>query len=335
MNPQVGVVLVDDNGMPDTLECLRSLSKQTYPHWFLVVVDNASAVDPCEEIRREHPGCDVIQLPANGVWTSGNNAGIRRCLKRHADFVVLLNNDTTLAPHLLERLVFAAQSSPQFEVIGPVIRGYSPRHAIQKEGFDFQRPDRPELIQRLRVSSEERAVPATTEVDVVNGCCMMATMNVFRHVGLIDERFFLVHEETDFCLRAKRAGFRCGVIGEALVWHKGSRPDVRDGRQWQRYDDARNLLFRLTKHSARPFPNRTRFRSLKVYGKHADAPREPGIDTGHPATADAVLDGIVDAFLRRFSPRQPEKRPMVRWVHRAFDWHRSHRRSCSNIEVPA
>ena len=81
--------------------------------------------------------------------------------------------------------------------------------------------------------------PTVTDVDIVNGCCMMVAAAVFRRIGLIDDRFFLIHEEADFCLRARKSGFRCGVIGEALVWHKGSQSFRRAGLRVQRYYDAR------------------------------------------------------------------------------------------------
>ena len=59
----------------------------------------------------------------------------------------------------------------------------------------------------------------------------MIRAEVFERIGLIDERFFLIHEESDFCLRARQAGFRCGVLGEALVWHKGSSSFKRTGKR--------------------------------------------------------------------------------------------------------
>ncbi len=92
-------------------------------------------------------------------------------------------------------------------------------------------------------------MPTITDVDIVNGCCMMVRAEVLARVGLIDERFFLIHEESDFCLRARQAGFKCGVMAEALVWHKGSSSFKRSGKRWQRYYDARNLYLLLSKHA--------------------------------------------------------------------------------------
>ena len=82
------------------------------------------------------------------------------------------------------------------------------------------------------MSEQTTDPPAVAEVDIVNGCAMMVAAEVFRAAGLIDDRFFLIHEEADFCLRATEAGFRCGVLAEALVWHKGSSAFKQDRRRF-------------------------------------------------------------------------------------------------------
>ena len=114
---------------------------------------------------------------------------------------------------------------------------------VMTDGAAFNRPGLSgSFFTRIPVDLETRPVAAVTEVEIVNGCCMMVSADVFRRIGLVDERFFLVHEEADLCLRARAAGFRSGVIGEALVWHKGSASFKRTGRRLQRYYDTRNLL---------------------------------------------------------------------------------------------
>lgn len=326
MTPTVGVVLLNFNGLTDTRECLRSLAQVTYPRWFPVVVDNASTHDPRPDLARDFPGCDVIRLSSNRGWAGGNNVGIRHCLRRHADFIVLLNNDTTVAPNLLDRLVLAAQARREFGVLGPVIRDFDPPCRVQTEGCDFNRPERPEFFQRVAVPLEPIEIPSIVDVDIVNGCCLMASSRVFRKVGWIDERFFLVHEESDFCLRARRAGFRCGVIGEALVWHKGSQTFRRTGLRHQRYFDARNLLLLLTKHGRLPGTRRGPWRSLVSYLKYAYARWEMEMDAGCPDAADAVIEGIVDAIRRRFGPPQGGPSWAGECLKRLFCWRRSTRR---------
>jgi GT2 family glycosyltransferase len=188
------------------------------------------------------------------------------------------------------------------------------------DGCVFNPAGAPGFFQRKAVALEPADSPTVTEVDIVNGCCMMIAAPVLARIGLVDERFFLVHEESDLCLRARRAGFRCGVLSEALVWHKGSVSFRRTGQGTQRYYDARNLFLLLRKHlftHARRGPNRSRWEYLKyVYYRYA-IEREQDEKAG----ADAVLEGFADALAGRYGPRNGRRCPavpMIRWLFETY-----------------
>jgi GT2 family glycosyltransferase len=311
MSATVGIVIVNFNGWEDSRRCLESIRALSSPNVFTVLVDNASDTDPTDLIRSRFPWCDVLRNPSNQGWAGGNNAGIRYALSRGADQVLLLNNDTTVAPDLVSRLVKAATQHNGFGIIGPVINFLEEPDVVRTDGCIFNAANQPGFFQRQAVRLQRVDPPAMTEVDIVNGCCMMVTAEVFRRIGLMDPRFFLVHEEADFCLRARRAGFRCGVIGEALVWHKGSSSFQRTGQRLQRYYDARNLYLLLWKHLVHHRRGRgfwaSRWEYLKyVYYRFA-IERENGQDN----SADAVLEGLWDALAGRFGPFAPGWRPGV------------------------
>lgn len=329
MTPTVGIVLINHNGLADTRNCLRSLAGIDYSRYFPLVVDNASSDDPTELLQSEFPGCQVIRRDVNGGWAGGSNAGIRACRERRADYVILLNNDTRVDPGLATRLVKAVESNRGYGILGPVIRHYDPPGDIQTEGCMFNRPNQPELFQRRTVPLAKGERPSITQVDIVNGCCMMIAAPVFRKIGLIDERFFLVHEESDFCLRARNAGFRCGVIGEALVWHKGSQSFRRSGLRAQRYYDARNLLLLLSKHGYRPGPRRGQAASLVQYLKYAYARYEMERASGCDDAATAVLEGVCDALLRRYGPHRDGRRPGLAILKAIFDFRLGRPRTAS------
>ncbi len=316
-------VLVNYNGLEDTRRCLRSLAAQA-ARGPAVVVDNASADDPAPELRREFPWCDFARNPVNGGWAGGNNAGIRHALARGARRVVLLNNDTVVAPDFTARLEAAAAAYPDYGILGPVIRRLEPPHEVMTDGVVFNGPAEPGFFQRKAVPLVDAAVPPVTPVDIVNGCCMLVRAEVFARVGLVDERFFLVHEESDFCLRARRAGFRPGVLGEALVWHKGSSAFARTGKRLQRYYDTRNLCLLLGNHAALPGgrgPAGSRWEFLKYSYYRYALEREAGCADA----ADAVLEGLCDAFARRYGPYAPRRRPALPLLRGAFEAWRGRR----------
>ena len=318
MSANVWVVPVNFNGLADTRKCLRSLAKLS-PAAHVVVVDNASADDPLPTLRAEFPWAHVVQNAVNAGWSGGNNAGIRYALARGADAVILLNNDTVVRPDMVARLLAAFDAHPSYGVIGPVIRYMDEPESVMTDGTVFNRPGYPGFFERLPVPEETSDPPAVTPVDIVNGCCMAVRAAVFRRIGLIDDRFFLVHEESDFCLRAQEAGFRCGVLAEALVWHKGSSSFARTGKRWQRYYDARNLGLLLAKHPGRGPGRRRGLRSYAAYLRYAYHRYCHEREGGSADSADAVLEGLIDTATRRYGAYRPGRRWAVPLLRVAFE----------------
>lgn len=322
---QTWIVVVNFNGLEDTRRCLRSLAAFAPQSASVVVVDNASALDPTDDLHREFPWCDLLRNRVNGGWAGGNNAGIRHALAREARQVVLLNNDTVVSPDFVARLETAAVAYPAHGILGPIIRCLDAPHEVMTDGVVFNGPGEPGFFQRRPVPLVAAAVPPVTDVDIVNGCCMMVRADVFAKAGLIDERFFLIHEESDLCLRARRAGFRLGVLGEATVWHKGSSAFARAGKRWQRYYDTRNLYLLLGKHTASRRRGRGPTRSLWEFLKYSYYRYAIERDAGHADAADAVLEGLCDALARRYGPYAARRRPALPLLRRAFEAWRGHR----------
>jgi GT2 family glycosyltransferase len=309
MNPRAWIVPVNFNGLDDTRKCLHSLAALTTPTE-IVLVDNASTEDPTAILNAEFPQVHVIRNPVNGGWSGGNNTGIRFALERGAEFVLLLNNDTTVHPQLIERLVEAMDANPAFGIIGPVIRFMDEPEVVMTDGVAFNRPGSERFFERLPVPERSAAVD---ETDIVNGCAMMVRADVFRRIGLIDDRFFLIHEEADFSLRCREAGWKCGVLAEGLVWHKGSTTFKRSGKRWQRYYDTRNLGLLLSKHRG----PRGKWNSYSRWLRYAYHRWCHEREDNHPDAADAVLEGLVDAFRRRFGAYESRRRwsvPVIRGV---------------------
>jgi len=305
----LAIVLVDYNGLADTRRCLESLHGQTAD---IIVVDNASRETVSEALSNSFPDVYFVRSPVNGGWAGGNNLGLKLALERGAELVILLNNDTAVEPRFAECLLRAVENHPEFGILGLVIRFLDLPHEVQTEGVAFNKPHEAGFFQRLAVPLDGRVV----EVDIVNGCCLMVRRSVVERIGFIDEEFFLIHEEADFCLRAQEAGFKLGVLGEALVYHKGSSTFGREGQGTQRYYDARNLLRLLRKHRGRS-GERSYFRSAVHAGRYALSRYAIEREKGFAASADAVLMGLYDGAMGRYGPRSDRRRPgfrLMRWM---------------------
>jgi GT2 family glycosyltransferase len=317
MSNRLWIVVLVYNGLQDTRTCLQSLAAVTDPSVTTVVVDNGSEPELATQLAQEFPWARVLRNPSNEGYAGGNNRGIELALREGAEWVLVMNNDTTVAPDLARVLLDAAAAHPDYGVIGPVIGFMEERDAVMTDGCLFNRPGYPGFFDRLPVplapaaDAGGGAPPVVVPVDIVNGCAMMISAAAFRAAGLIDERFFLVHEESDLCLRVRRAGLKCGVLGRMLVWHKGSSSFKRSGKRLQRYYDARNLQLLLRKQRAAHAEGRGARDSWVMYVKYVYYRYCVELEAGQPDAAQAVLEGVHDGLLGRFGGFAPRRRVLM------------------------
>lgn len=220
-SPKVSVILVNWNNYADTAECLESLKKATYPNYDVVVVDNGSVRDDVGLLKHGFGG--FIKLIANDRnigFAGGCNLGIRDALASGADYVVLLNNDTVVAPDFLEPMVEAAQREKRMGVAGGKIYCYELPQTIWFAGgiLNYCTGSTP-----IRGSGEidNGQFENMIEVDWICGCYMFIPRQVLETVGLLDERFFFGWEDADFCVRAAKKGFKILFVPGSKIWHKG------------------------------------------------------------------------------------------------------------------
>ncbi|MGA9116843.1 MAG: glycosyltransferase family 2 protein [Bacteroidota bacterium] len=219
--PLVYIILVNWNGRAVTLDCLASLRKSTYPHKKILVVDNASSDGSADAIRATFPEAEVLQTGANLRFAGGNNAGIRRALEEGADMVLLLNNDTTVEEDFLEPLVRRLASDPLAGAAGPRIVYHDDPSRIWYAGGRINFWTGTASHRGIR---EPDGAPFDTpgETDYATGCCLITRREVLERVGLLDTSYFMYAEDADWCLRARRAGYRIQYEPASRIRHKVS-----------------------------------------------------------------------------------------------------------------
>jgi GT2 family glycosyltransferase len=247
----VWIVLLNWNGLPDTLACLRSLEALRYSDFCIVVVDNGSTDDSAAVLRgtASRHQIEFIEAGRNLGYAGGNNLGIRHALDRGADFILVLNNDTTVDPALLDELLAAAERHPDAGCFGPWIfymhdpdRLWFTRSDWSSELSAFTAPGKGSLASDL--SGE------TTSTEYVCGAALFFRAGVARQIGLLDERFFLVYEDSDWCFRARRAGFACLAVPSARVWHKIGTSFGSEASPLRTYFSTRNKLLWAEKNTS-------------------------------------------------------------------------------------
>jgi len=313
---RIAFVVLNYNGLDDTLECLQSLDAARDSRTDVIVVDNASKISPEESIREKFPWVHLVMNSENRGWSGGNNSGIERAIELDARWIVLLNNDTIVSKTIVERHWAIAEQETDLAVYGPLINEYDEPEQLQTSVCWFNREDAEAFFSSESISSSDAGNDQTKilDTDIVNGCCMIIRRDVIEKIGMIDDAFFLIHEESDFCLRAKQAGFRVGVSAETHIWHKHSVSFQRAGKPLQRYYGTRNLGLLLRKHAKRP-KSRNRLSSKLQYYRHAYHVYCHERELRNPAGAEAVLEGMADFWSRKFGVRAERRRwqmPMLK-----------------------
>jgi GT2 family glycosyltransferase len=214
--PKVFIIVLHYQNWDDTNECLDSLKKIDYDNFEIMVIDN----------DKENQG-----------FAKGNNIGIKQALEKKADYILLLNNDTIVDPDFLKKLVEAGESGKQFGILGPVIYKY-PTNEIHFDGGK---------INRLYT----KGMHQTGATDYITGACMLIKREVIEKIGLMDEDYFLYFEDVDWCLRARRAGYKCVVVPTSKIWHKVSSSAKENSFSYIYYHTRNGFL--MAKKNA-PFP---------------------------------------------------------------------------------
>lgn len=219
-DPHVVVVILNWNGKRDTLECLSSVRAINYPSFEIVVVDNGSTDDSVAAIKAHFPGISVIETGENLGYAGGNNAGMRYAIQQGADYVLLLNNDTVVDRSVLTALTRAAAKIGGDAILAAQIYFYSDPDRIWYAGARIVRETATTYHEGYRAVDGAAPHVDMVETGYASGCAFFIGTSLLARIGLFDERFFLLYEETDLCSRAERVGVKSYVVPDARVWHK-------------------------------------------------------------------------------------------------------------------
>jgi hypothetical protein len=245
--PKVVAVILNTDRKADTLECLASLGSSTYPNLEVVVLDNRSSDGSVDAVRRQHPWAQVVELTENRGYAGNNNVGVARALSMGAAWVFVLNEDTVLAPDCIERLVAAAGDDDSVGVVGPMVYHHDEPRVIQSAGGGLSA--RWEGFHHGQNQSDDGQYAEVRDVDWITGCGILVRRAVIERIGGIDERFFIYWEETEWCVRARKAGWRVVHVPTARMWHKGVQRVYRP-KPSVTYYSTRNRLLLLHTHGA-------------------------------------------------------------------------------------
>lgn len=305
-------LVVSWNGWRDTLDCVQSiLGAQRLPEHVLIC-DNGSmdgSVQALEawfsekgfaytsfpspeallagEPLRTRIG--IVEIGENLGYAGANNLGMRYALERcKADYVWILNNDVVVGSQALRRMLELAQSDDAIGIVGAKLLRYDAPETIQAMGGGFIIPVicHDTQLGHGRASTSFDDTPI--RLDHLIGACLLVRSTAIRRVGFIDESYFLYREETDWCIRMRRHGWKLYCCATAEVWHKQSRSSGFRS-QLHDYYAVRNMLRLVRKFYPTYLPT-----AFAYFATRALAPKLLRLEF---ARIEAVLQALRDFAL--------------------------------------
>jgi hypothetical protein len=227
----VSIIIVSWNTRAVLKNCLDSIYQKTRGVSFeVIVIDNASVDRSAEMVKREFPGAILIENCQNRGFAAANNQGMAVATGR---YILLLNSDTLVMDQTITETVFFADYNPEAAVVG--CRVLNKDGTLQPSCFMFPSIGNMllsssylyKLFHRSHFFGREGMTwwdrDDMREVDVVTGCFMLARSEAIRQVGVMDERFFMYGEETDWCYRFKKAGWKILFTPAVEIVHLGGQ----------------------------------------------------------------------------------------------------------------
>ena len=233
---KLNIIIPNYNGRRFLSACLHSLTKQTFTDFDVIIVDNASSDDSIRWLSDNYPDVHIIALSENTGFAAAVNVGI--CHSK-SPYIMVLNNDTILAPDCIANLICTMEKSAKIFSAGANVLTLKSPHLTDTNG-DFY------SIQGYAFCRSQGLNPShkTSSTVFSNcGCAVIYRRSLLRRVGLFDKSFFAYLEDVDLGFRAKRLGFQNVHCPTAIVYHHGSGTTKAKYTSFKVYHSARNNIW--------------------------------------------------------------------------------------------
>ena len=244
----LSIMIVNWNTKEYLVRCLRSVfESEKRSSWEVLVVDNGSLDGSASEVKRLFPNVKLIENGRNLGFARATNQGIKESSGRYC---LLLNPDTALRVGSIETLFSFMEHDPGAGIAGVQLLNEDGSRQNSIANFPTLATEllNKSLLRRIfpeRFPGKEKAFSKPMEVESVIGACMMVRTKAVEEVGLLDEDYFLFLEETDWCYRMKKAGWKVYHVPSAEVVHfQGKSAEATLGKAKIEYYRSRYQFFK-------------------------------------------------------------------------------------------
>ncbi|HPI91499.1 MAG TPA: glycosyltransferase family 2 protein [Deltaproteobacteria bacterium] len=225
---RVAIIILNWNSPTETTGLLDTLEAQPYEDSHTIVIDNHSTDDSMEKLSAYRGTITLIRNEKNLGYAGGNNVGIDTAIDMQADYIWILNPDIRPTQEALSLLVETMDRDASIAAVGPRICYRDHPETVYSDG-GLVYPERGFLVIHKNTGKtiQELNEPVISSVDYANGSAILLRSKALEKIGTFREDFFLYYEETEWCLRAKRQGWKVCINHDATVYHQSSRKGIR------------------------------------------------------------------------------------------------------------
>lgn len=252
IEPKIFIVLVNYNGISDTLECIESIQKNDYTNYEIVIVDNKSTDMSCSKLQQKKSQYVLIEAKENNGFSAGNNIGIQYAMTHGAEYIVLLNNDTVVSNDFLTQLIGYQLRNKECAVAIGKIYYESERNRIWYAGGSVSRITTRTVHYDFGKKDSCSLSKEPEQVSFATGCYMSIHRSVIEQVGMLDEDYFLYDEDTDYSLRLLANKKKIFYVPTSVIYHKVSA-STGNGSNLSQYYQVRNHFLLIKKNIKFPY----------------------------------------------------------------------------------
>lgn len=241
VEPQVWIVILHWRGIEHTRACLESLKSLSYTNYNVLLVDNGSQNHDGQELVKEFPQTNLLELESNRGFSGGCNAGIDYCLEKDSQYIWLLNNDAKVRPETLSTLITEITAGTNIGAASAaIVNGDNFDHKLGMGKIDF-------LNAKAHLKTTDSA--GSVCCDWISGSNMLLSATALKEIGSLNDDYFLYFEDVEICRRLKEAGFGCLFVPSTSIEHVDGASTEGDFSHWRYYYHSRNRLIFFSSYS--------------------------------------------------------------------------------------
>ena len=207
--PSLTIIVLTFNSAHIIKSCLEKLNFEKYK---IIVVDNASRDNTAEFVQNNFPQAQLIKLPKNIGYGSGNNVALRQV---QTEFALVLNPDAIILEKDIELVLNEMRKNPLAALAGPVVLKQYPldQNELKKRAEEMEQD-----FSTIKDCYYEK-IDGNFSVRFIIGAALFLKISAFKEIGFFDENFFLYYEDDEFCGRVREKRYQNIIVPNATAFH--------------------------------------------------------------------------------------------------------------------